>query len=325
MSLRFGLIGFGRWGQQLFATVGQMRDARITEVCTRDPDRAKLVPKGITVRRDWRKVVDSAATDAIIIASPPAFHAPHLLACLDERKPAIVEKPLCLDLATAKHIHKRSAETCTPVLVDHTLLFNQAYEKLRSLVRRSGPIRLVASEGLNYGPFRTDTAPLWDWSPHDVACCLDLIQRFPKHVAAIGGAPGPGNGGCPQLITLRLDFRGGAEAWIQSGSLSLRRRRSVSVFTDRRAMIFSDGDPSTLEVYDVGWRQRPQSGTMFRLQTPSRIFTATERPLTRMVRYFVRGIVHRGDRARFGVTLAMDVIRVLETADRALQESETKR
>jgi predicted dehydrogenase len=321
MSLRFGLIGFGRWGQQLFATVSQMRDVRITEVCTRDPDRAKLVPKGIAIRRDWREVVDSAASDAIMIASPPAFHAPHLLAYLDERKATIVEKPLCLDLATAKRIHKRSAETRTPVFVDHTLLFNPAYEKLRALIRRSGLIRLVASEGLNYGPFRSDIAPLWDWSPHDVTCCLDLIQRFPKYVAVLSGVPGPKHTGYPQLITLRLDFRGGAAAWIQSGSLSLRRCRSVSVFTDRRAMIFSDGDPSTLEVYDVGWRQRPQSGTMFRLSAPSRIFTAAERPLTRMVRYFVRGIVHRGDRARFGVALAMDVIRVLETADRALPPS----
>lgn len=319
MSLRFGLIGFGRWGQQLFATVSHMRDARITEVYTRDPGRAGLVPNGVTVRRDWHEVVRSVATDAIIIASPPAFHATHLLACFDERKPAIIEKPLCLDASTANLIQKRAAETRTSVLVDHTLLFNPAYERLRALVRRSGPIRLVASEGLNYGPFRADIAPLWDWSPHDVACCLDLVQRFPKHVAALGAVPGRGNAGHPRLITLKLDFRGGATAWIQSGSLSLRRRRSISVFTDRRAMIFSDGDPSTLEVYDVEWRPRRQLGTTFRLQAPSRTFTATERPLARMVRYFVRGILRRGDRARFGVALAMDVIRVLELADRDLK------
>ena len=319
MSFRFGLLGFGRWGQQLFDTVSQVPGVRVTEVCTQNPARARLVPKGTTVRRDWREVVQSGSTDAIIIATPPAFHAPHLLACLDERKPAIVEKPLCLDVATARRIQRRLAQTRTPVLVDHTLLFNPAYEKLRALARRSRDIRLVASEGLNYGPFRTDATPLWDWSPHDIACCLDLIGRFPTRVAALGIA-GAGKNKDPQLLTLRLDFRGGAGAWIQSGSLSLRRRRSISVFTGRRAMIFSDGQPSTLEVYDVGWQQRNQSESTFRLGVPSRTFTTMERPLTRMIRYFVRGVMSAGDRSRFGVTAAVDVIRVLAMADDSLHE-----
>lgn len=318
MSLRFGLIGFGRWGQQLFATVSEIPHARVSEVCTRDPARATLVPKDTTVRHDWRDVVRSTATDAIIIASPPAFHAPHLLACLDERKPAIVEKPLCLDVATAKRIQRRCAQTRTPVLVDHTLLFNPAYEKLRALARRSGAIHLVVSEGLNYGPFRTNPAPLWDWSPHDVACSLDLIERFPMRVAALGAVP-EGKTQHQQLVTLRLDFRGGITAWIQSGSLSLHRRRSVSVFTERRAMIFSDGQPSTLEVHEVGWRQREQLGPMFRLSPPSRVFTTKERPLKRMVEYFIRGITRRGGRSRFRVAPAVDVVRVIEMADRALK------
>jgi predicted dehydrogenase len=319
MTLRFGLIGFGRWGQQLFTTISEIPQVHVTEVCVRDPARAKLVPKDITVRHDWRSVVGSTATDAIIIASPPVFHAPHLLACLEERKPAIVEKPLCLDAATARRIQKRCAQTRTPVLVDHTLLFNPAYERLRVFARRSGTIHLVVSEGLNYGPFRADTAPLWDWSPHDIACCLDLIQRFPIRVAALGGVPRSGKREHSQLITLRLDFRGGITAWIQSGTLSLRRRRSLSVFAERRAMIFSDGQSSTLEVHNIDWGQREQLGTTFRLGPPSRVFTTKERPLKRMVEYFVRGIAQRGDRSRFGIAAAVDVIRVIEMADRALR------
>ena len=85
-------------------------------------------------------------------------------------------------------------------------------------------------------------------------------------------------------------------------------------------MIFSDGQPSTLQVHNVRWQERGRLGAMFRMGPPSRIFTTMERPLNRMIRYFVSGIVSRGDRSRFGLRLATDVIQVIAMADQSLRD-----
>ena len=42
---------------------------------------------------------------------------------------------------------------------------------------------IIAIAG-NYGPFRNDVSPLWDWAPHDIAMCLDIMGEFPSKISA---------------------------------------------------------------------------------------------------------------------------------------------
>ena len=38
--------------------------------------------------------------------------------------------------------------------------------------------------GGNYGPFRMDVSSLWDWGPHDLSMCLEIIGKYPSKVKA---------------------------------------------------------------------------------------------------------------------------------------------
>jgi len=315
--IRFGLIGAGRWGQVYIRTLRQLGGrARLTHVATSRPRQVRPLAPTAALTADWRRVVRGPC-EAVIIATPPRLHAPMLEACLAAGKPCLVEKPLCLDVPTAQRLQRRAEASRVPVLVDHIHLFHPGYEALKAALRRwREPIRRIVAEGLGWGVFRRDTPALWDWGCHDVSLCLDLVGQNPSAVGALAGPRSPR--GEPELVSLRLDFPGGSCAWIQAGGLSAQERRTVSVFTDTRVYLLDEWARKPLSVSRADFPRRyvlrrPDALAPRPLPVGSR-----QPPLTNAVRYFIDGL-RGGDRSRFGLGLAVEVVRVLARCEDALR------
>lgn len=98
MSIRVGVIGTGLMGQDHAAIVAEdLPGATLQVVCDTDKARAESVaneygandvstdPEGLIARND---------VDAVIIASPDFTHAPLSIACINNEKPVLCEKPL---------------------------------------------------------------------------------------------------------------------------------------------------------------------------------------------------------------------------------------
>jgi len=315
--VRLGLIGVGRWGKVYIWTILSLGErCRITHLGTRNPENATLLPYPVNVMSDWRRLIESDC-DAIIIATPPSTHAEIVEACLEARKPCMVEKPFCLDVATAERLHEQILAFNVPVLVNHTQLFNPAYQALRRALLEAGePVRVILSEGMGLGPFRSDVSALWDWGPHDVSLCVDLLGQVPLHVAALGGPTDPR--GAPELVSVRLDFPGGACAWIQAGRLSPSKRRHFSVFTDTQLYVLDDLATEKLTVSPIDFSRREADGIADVLEKYPISSVSAHSPMENAVRYFLDGLAG-GDRRYFNTELALDVVRLLAKCEEALR------
>jgi UDP-2-acetamido-3-amino-2,3-dideoxy-glucuronate N-acetyltransferase len=317
VTCRLGLLGIGRWGRSYVSTVNELDGIEIREVFTSRPERARLVANPVDVFTEWTDVVRSDGSDAVIVATPPATHAAIVRECFSVGKPVLVEKPLCLSIREAAELLD-ATEHGSPVLVGHTHLFNPLYDELEAVVRHRGDLRFVYSQGLGLGPFRSDVDPLWDWCSHELALCLDLAGTVPASVGALGIA-GSREARAHELITLALEFPGGVRAWIHTGSLSPQRVRSLSVFfPDSVISLVEDDGESTLRSFEVPFDMRMQLPVDFKLSAAGEVVSRSrERPLARLVTYFVEGL-RGGDTRRFGLQLGADVVSTLDRAQRAL-------
>ncbi|MDP3703315.1 MAG: Gfo/Idh/MocA family oxidoreductase [Candidatus Omnitrophota bacterium] len=315
---RFALIGVGRWGHTYLRTLARVPEAgQVTLLCTSRPDNAALVPHPVVVTADWREAVRSAACDAVIIATPSVTHAQIVEACVAARKPCLAEKPLCLDLATAMRLHEFVTVSGVPVLVDHIHLFDPRYQALRKALLDGGePIRALVSEGMGLGPFRSDTPALWDWGPHDVSMCVDLLGAGLQQVTALAGPDGPD--GQPGLIAIRAEGPGGAVAWMHVGNLSSSKRRTLTVWTDRHVYRLDAVAPGPAAMAEVAWvgRAAPPAGE---LAWRDLLAGSARSPLETLLLYFIDG-VRGGDRRYFGTALALEVTRVLAACEQALHQ-----
>ena len=69
-------------------------------------------------------------------------------------------------------------------MVSNIHLHNTAYQEMKRQLPSIGTLRRLLGTAGNRGPYRFDTPPLWDWAPHDLSMCLDIIGQAPDMVAS---------------------------------------------------------------------------------------------------------------------------------------------
>jgi predicted dehydrogenase len=292
--IRLGLIGAGRWGKNFIGTIRALECAELSVLCSRNPASSGLVDSNCKIIHDWHDLLAGGLCDGVIIATPPHTHAEILQAMIRARMPSMVEKPLTLDLREALDLQQLLRQTPTPVLVDHIYLFHPAYGELKRLSAELGPIRSIQSEGGNRGPFRPNYSALWDYGPHDIAMCLDLLQRPPLRVACKARETSEGGN-----YEVDLSFSNDVRASIKVGNLFAAKARKFSVQCGDKVLAFDDISTEKLLVDAIPVQVD---------HTP---------PLILAIQAFLDGI--RGEpSAAFGLDLAVEVIRTLDQAQRAI-------
>ncbi|MEA2143166.1 MAG: hypothetical protein QOI64_1596, partial [Solirubrobacteraceae bacterium] len=83
-----------------------------------------------------------AGADAVVVASPSSEHARQAQACLDRGLPALVEKPLALDAATAARLDRAAAAAGVPLAVAMNLRHHPGVRAIRAALPAIGrPLR----------------------------------------------------------------------------------------------------------------------------------------------------------------------------------------
>ena len=302
-AVRLGLIGAGRWGRNYISTISRLEDVELGCVASRSDAARPLVLPSCPVTSDWRELARRADLDGVIVATPPRLHAPMAEVCLRAGKPVLVEKPLTLSSAEAKALQETAASTGCWAMVEHTHLFHPAYRRLKRLLPELGPIERIRACAGNRGPFRRDAPVLWDWGAHDVAMCLDLLDRLPDRVQARRIETSATADGLGETVELTLGF-GAVEASITVGNLFDTKRRRLDVVTSGGTLTYDDLAASPLVVAHAGGE-------------PEAVEVDASLPLTRAVIEFADAIRAGGNDGR-SLALGVDVVTVLERADRTL-------
>jgi predicted dehydrogenase len=104
--LRFGLIGAGAIAQSYVAVFHKLGSARVVGVADPQADRARTVAEALDCPAfgSHGELVDSVECDAAVICTPPATHAEVGLDLVERGIPVLCEKPLTLDLPSARKL-----------------------------------------------------------------------------------------------------------------------------------------------------------------------------------------------------------------------------
>ncbi len=300
-TIRLGLVGAGAWGRNYIRTIAGMTGVVLARVASHNPDTESLVPPDCVVTPDWRDLVGAADLDGLILAVPPKVQAAIAEAAIRARLPLLLEKPVAIGVAETQHLAELASQADVPVLVDHIYLFHPAYVALKEVVRKHGGARAIRSAGGAQGPFRPDVPVLWDWAPHDIAMCLDLVGERPSAVVGACIRSQDTQDGRGEIWTLDLKFPCGTEANVTVGNLMEARNRCLTAILSEGEVTFDDCREEKLVHRGAGGE--------------TAVPHAADRPLTRAVEAFVGGLNGHGF-AGFGLDLALSVSRVIAMAER---------
>ena len=101
MNVRVGIVGVGVMGADHARILHSgVAGATLAAVQDADPDRAAAVASACDVRQfgSAAELIADPAIDAVLIASPDATHEALVMACIEQGKPVLCEKPLASTL-----------------------------------------------------------------------------------------------------------------------------------------------------------------------------------------------------------------------------------
>jgi myo-inositol 2-dehydrogenase/D-chiro-inositol 1-dehydrogenase len=140
-DLRIAVLGVGVMGADHVARItSKISGARVAVINDYLPEKAAEVAAsvpGSRVAADPFDAIHADDVDALLLATPGPTHEKQLLACLEQGKPVLCEKPLTTDSPSSLEVVRREAALGTPVIqVGFMRRFDPEYQQLKMLIDR---------------------------------------------------------------------------------------------------------------------------------------------------------------------------------------------
>ena len=330
--MRIGLCGLGYWGKNLFRTLSgnpNIELAAVADAKVETRDKLAISHPDLKLFADAMDLIADPDIDAVVIATPVAFHYAQAKAALDRGKHVLVEKPMCRTSAEADDLIARAKLHGLTLMTDHTFLFHPAVLKLGELVRSGalGQISYFDSQRINLGLFQPDVNVLWDLAPHDLSIIDYLFGEEPIHIEASGYCHV--NPGSPDIAYLTFHYPNSMVAHLNLSWMSPVKVRRIAVGGSDKMVVWDDlNRDEPLKIYDSGITAQPRQDREIIL--PSyRIGEVTSprldgnEPLVDVIEHFRRVILGQ-ETARSDGDMGRRVLRTLERAQAALDLSLSK-
>lgn len=320
--IRCALIGFGYWGPNLLRNFAELETAEVKVVCDPRPDLAhRIGPRypSVELTTSFEAVIKRTDIDAIVIATPPQFHAPMGLAALDSGRHLWIEKPMATSARDAERLADKAAALGLTLFVDHTFVYTGAVRKMRELVATGslGKVLYYDSVRVNLGLVQSDVSVLWDLAVHDLSVMDYVIGAKPLSVSALGishAAKQPAS-----IAYLTVFCEGGLIGHCHVNWLAPVKIRRTLIGGDRRMIVYDDLDNNfEIKLFDSGVDLDPNDlKVKYRAGDINIPRLDRTEALARASRHFIE-CVQQGTPPITGAQAGLRVVQILEAAERSL-------
>jgi len=228
-SIRIGIIGLGIMGKQYARVFSEHPLSTLVAVCARRAEQVEEFKHyGAAGYTDHRKMLERGDLDAIVIATPDAYHFVFARDALESGRHVLVEKPFTTSTAEADELNRiaRFVKRKIQVAFNHRWL--SAYYQTRKSIaagdigmplmgyaRKNDTIH-VATKHISWAG---STTSAWFLSSHDIDLMRWWLDSEPVEARAWGRQEVLAGMGIPtyDIIQAQVKFASGAFVTFESG------------------------------------------------------------------------------------------------------------
>ncbi len=330
--LKVGIVGCGYWGPNLLRNFSQLSDSDVVRCADLSEDRLahmKTLYPDVQATRDHNELIGSDDIDAVVIATPPKTHVDIAMKALEAGKHVFVEKPLATSVADSEKLVKTAKEKNLVLMVGHTFVFTAAVNKIKDLIDSGelGDILYINTTRVNLGLFQENINVVWDLAPHDISILNYVLDSMPEGVAAHGHAYIRKN--VEDVAFLYFKYPGSIMAHVHVSWLNPNKIRKTTVVGSKKMLVYDDiSSLEKIRIYDKGVDVPAHYETFGEFQLSYRfgdIFIPKlddSEPLKIECQHFI-DCINNGETSRSSGQHGLDVVRVIEAANRSLSNAGT--
>ena len=187
--VRFGLVGFGAWGQMHALSIAGCADARLEAIvapsAASQAEAARLYPDA-AIFSHHDAMLEQMALDVVDIVTPSHTHREIACAALASGTHVLLEKPMALSLADCRAIQAAAKQADRQLAIGHELRLSSQWGEIKRIIERGDlgtplyvlvelsrkPYRLGASG------WRYDASRVGSWVLEEPIHFFDLARWF---------------------------------------------------------------------------------------------------------------------------------------------------
>lgn len=135
--VRFGLVGFGAWGQFHAQSIAGNPDAELTAITAPSAASREAAAKAYPRARifaDHRQMLAETKLDLVDVVTPSNTHLDIATAALDAGCHLLLEKPMALSVADCQEIVRRAEQRGRKLAVGHELRLSTQWGEIKRLI-----------------------------------------------------------------------------------------------------------------------------------------------------------------------------------------------
>ncbi len=251
LSVKIGLVGVGRWGQQHVAAIRRAEGAQLLALCANSVESATKATEswGLPCDTDYATFLTRPEIEAVVLASPNGLHYRMAKQALNAGKHVLVEKPMSFTRQECDELIGLAAEKGLTLFPGHEMRVFTLWNHFKALLAQGaigqpcfGSVdlrRYPYSSGS--GGWRRDPSQVGDWLLEEPIHYFDLMVWYmaqkPTRLYAASSA------GQPEKVVWHENFS--ALLSFEDGSY-VNITRTVASFHFRLQIRFT-GSEGTLE------------------------------------------------------------------------------
>lgn len=167
-KIKLGLIGCGWYGMVDLKAAHQLGGVETVALCDVDSEHltrsaeevAKLQEKRPQTFKLYEQLLNAPGLDAVIVASPPHWHALQLIAALEHKLDVYCEKPLCYDIREGRAMVDAVSKSGRIVQVGFQRRQSPSFKAVRDYIRAGNAGKIICAEAnIHYTAGTKDPTP----------------------------------------------------------------------------------------------------------------------------------------------------------------------
>jgi predicted dehydrogenase len=192
--MRAGLIGVGKMGLSHYAILGAHPSVEVAAICDSAGYITSALRKhtGVETYKDYRKMLDEAHLDCVMVATPTSTHFEVASYALERGCHVFVEKPLCLEPEQSLALAELAKSRKLANQVGYHNRFIGTFRETRRLVRAGaiGDVYHVGGSAFGQVVIRPKSGSTWRSSRQEGGGCLhDYASHVVDLMNFVAGPP----------------------------------------------------------------------------------------------------------------------------------------
>lgn len=236
--INIALVGCGNWASKVINEINLNKNYNLNSIVCR---KNQIFKNKIQVFKNIESLIESDSCDCIYIAALPRVNLRVIKLLKHKRIHLIIEKPVSdtsRNLLKIKKILENNDYIIYPNLTNY---FSQTFEEFKRVVdiNFTKIKEIIVYEG-NFGPFRKEIHPIWDWGFHSIS--LLFLIFWGRDFSVVEKKEIISNNKYGRGLVTKFMFRinKNINVKIVTGNLFKKKLRKIKIILDNDNYIIND-------------------------------------------------------------------------------------